>query len=159
MHDHTVTNHSEDGDIVSGLSLSSKLSDPNGLLGAIGISYTSPALMLASRLTFSIDIGPALESAGPSEIDGKFVEAVRIDDIRISLIQSWSLSSLIDPLAMQEAPPQAFLLWSMSGSSDVVSKPTGSFASDRLLLLPDKSWFAEQTSFVDKATTIIVALR
>lgn len=96
--------------------------------------------MLASRLKFQLDLGPVLPGVN-AQMDGSIVEAVRIDDVRISLEQTWALSSLEDPSAQEDMPMQSFLLWSLHSAQ---SAGTGPLSPERLVLAPEQPWGVEQ---------------
>ena len=104
--------------------------------------------MLTGRLTFSLDIGPVLDSTGEDGTaftadEGKAVEGIRIEDITLSLLQTWTISSISEPEIKEEMPEQAFLLWSLGEATQSTSKQP-LFSSEQLLLQPGQSRSIEQ---------------
>ena len=99
---YTVTNHSEDSAVPPGFNAISK--SANEHLGIVGINLTSPFLLLNGNLHLSIDV-PSIEHA-----------AVRVDDVRLSLVQSFKLQSQSEPGRTEDIHPLVVPLWSMRES-------------------------------------------
>lgn len=97
-----ITNHSEDSAVPPGFNAISK--SANEHLGIVGINLTSPFLLLNGNLHLSIDV-PSIEHA-----------AVRVDDVRLSLVQSFKLQSQSEPGRTEDIHPLVVPLWSMRES-------------------------------------------
>ena len=86
---------------------------------------------------------PTADERTVYKADGKPVEAVRIEDVTLALKQAWSLSSVTDPIALEDIPVQTFKLWSLRESPS--SSRNAYLSEERLTLQPSQPWSIEQT--------------
>lgn len=97
-----VTNHSDDDTTQPGFSMARKLADD--YLGIVAIEMSSQCLLVTGYLRICVNIPEV-------KVD------CRIEDIRVSLLQTWLLQSLREESRVEEVPALDIPLWSMQGSS------------------------------------------
>lgn len=105
------TNHTENRDEIPSFSAISK--STNEHLGGIGISLSAQYLLVAGYLNLTLDVREA-------KCD------IRLEDVRVTLVQYWELSSLEIPVRKESPEPQSYLLWSMGDIGPSMIRRSGS---------------------------------